>query len=393
MRKLVHAMLWTLGGEMRKRFVTSSDSKHLMSLCKLNPAQIRPFPLISGGIHSMRGSTELNVSPNLASINRKTKLDLAPARKIVRSVPAIKAAIHESVATPAEVSGSLAPGVLCDETFIKTFWRDNTDTPEGHHFMLSEPCLGTSAQLNCFVSHCWSPPSDWMVGEEEDAYALLPYEEAKSRELAELCIERMISMGSDEDPHQAWKRTTLWIDKASIPQNQGPEIKMKYVLMIEHFITLSDSLLVLLSHTYFTRLWCIYEWACFLISKDPRNIFIGSKYFMTPESQPKYLAAVRGISVAKAECFAESDRPILEAKVGQYYRDAASFERYVKITAVALLAKDMLEFATDEDDEKRWLLPWVDLARELNFHELVAAIEQAKPVQWHLDFGHGRYAL
>lgn len=111
---------------------------------------------------------------------------------------------------------------------------------------------------------------------------------------------------------------------------------------------------------------------------------------MTPESQPKYLAAVRGVSVAKAECFAESDRPILEAKVGQYYHSAASFERYVKITAIALLAKDMLEFATDEDDEKRWLLPWIDLARELNYHELVAALEQATPVKWHLDFGHGR---
>ena len=52
-------------------------------------------------------------------MNRKTKLDLEPARKIVRSVPAIKAAIHESVKTPADVLGSLAPGVQCDETFIK----------------------------------------------------------------------------------------------------------------------------------------------------------------------------------------------------------------------------------------------------------------------------------
>ena len=49
--------------------------------------------------------------------------------------------------------------------------------------------------------------------------------------------------------------TTLWIDKACIPQNKGAEIKMQYVLMIEHFINLSDSLLVLLSHSYFTRLW------------------------------------------------------------------------------------------------------------------------------------------
>ena len=60
---------------------------------------------------------------------------------------------------------------------------------------------------------------------------------------------------------------------------------------------------------------------------------------------------------------------------------------FPQITATALLCKDMFEFATDEHDENLWVTPWVDLAKELGYQELVDAFGKASPVQWHLDFG------
>jgi hypothetical protein len=246
------------------------------------------------------------------------------------------------------------------------------------------------------------------------------YEDAKAHELAEACIALVARRGTkrrdndggmlttprdgtalttprdgggggsddDADDPLAWQRLSLWVDKSCIPQ-RDPVVKARCVASIEHFLRLSETCIVLLSWSYFTRLWCVYEWACFLVAHKPTDVHVGLKSFISVPTLPLFLAAVRGISVANAQCFAESDRATLVTKVDEYYVGAAAFERFVKVTAIALIARDMMEFATDASDEEVWVAPWTELAADLRFDALVCALGRATPCAWHHEQGYG----
>jgi hypothetical protein len=82
------------------------------------------------------------------------------------------------------------------------------------------------------------------------------YEDAKAHELAEVAIAAIArKAGIDgEDPLTAWRSQMLWVDKACIPQDNA-EVKAQCIRSLERFIALSDNVVVLLSWSYFTRLW------------------------------------------------------------------------------------------------------------------------------------------
>merc|ERR1719183_2449931 len=118
-----------------------------------------------------------------------------------------------------------------------------------------------------------------------------------------------------------WEDLVCWVDKACIPQD-NEEAKKACVLLIEEFLKLSDGLIVLLSWHYFTRLWCVFEWACFLRLKSPLQVEIGCDAFLRvhpDETLPLYLEGIEKLSVKNAQCWVMSDHAILEAKVFRYY--------------------------------------------------------------------------
>ena len=130
-----------------------------MSLINVKADQLKAFPGLSAGLirlskrHETQAHSEDSDRACNSSLRFQTNLDLDPARKLVRGVLAAKVAMHESVKVPAVVSKILAPNVLCDQDFVLEFWRTNTDTQEGHNFMLSEPMsnadtLGGSCTLD-----------------------------------------------------------------------------------------------------------------------------------------------------------------------------------------------------------------------------------------------------
>ena len=43
---------------------------------------------------------------------------------------------------------------------------------------------------------------------------------------------------------------------------------------LEEFLSRCDRMIVLLSWHYFSRLWCMYEWAAFLVHHHPRELHV-----------------------------------------------------------------------------------------------------------------------
>jgi hypothetical protein len=82
----------------------------------------------------------------------------------------------------------------------------------------------------------------------------------------------------DRDAFQEVKRSvTVWVDRACIPQHD-PTKKAICVAQLENFVASSRRLVVLLTCRYLKRLWCLFEWACFLKIHPLKNVYLGSSF-------------------------------------------------------------------------------------------------------------------
>ena len=48
----------------------------------------------------------------------------------------------------------------------------------------------------------------------------------------------------------------------------------EHVARIEGFLKRCDGMVVLFSWHYFERLWCVFEWACFLVWHEPQSLHV-----------------------------------------------------------------------------------------------------------------------
>ncbi|CAE8693488.1 unnamed protein product, partial [Polarella glacialis] len=123
----------------------------------------------------------------------------------------------------------------------------------------------------------------------------------------------------------------FWIDKCCIRQGQ-PELMKLCILLIEEFIQLCDGMVVIFNWSYLTRLWCVYEWACFLVFHEPEDLTICAGSFYRDSTEALFLEAVRHFSVDACQCSVPADRDILEQKINGYYCSKGHFERFLQIT-------------------------------------------------------------
>merc|ERR1712232_415535 len=124
--------------------------------------------------------------------------------------------------------------------------------------MWSQDLCGSSelAALHArFLSHSWSPPAEW---EEVMGKGVL-YSEMKATEVCGVAKDLAASLTGD---HNKWTDVQFWVDKCCIPQG-NEELMTWCVGLLEEFIALADGLVVILTWSYFDRLWCVYEWVCF----------------------------------------------------------------------------------------------------------------------------------
>jgi len=127
----------------------------------------------------------------------------------------------------------------------------------------------------------------------------------------------------------------------------------------------------------------VYEWAAFLVCQNPMNVRMCADMMLRGSTVHLYTSCLRGFSVAAAECFNEEDRPVLLNKIDMYYTSVEAFEKFVRGTAIALLARcAAVPAGRSQLEADEVYSPWAPLAQELGFARLVDVLEAAEPGAW-----------
>lgn len=114
------------------------------------------------------------------------------------------------------------------------------------------------------------------------------YSDVKTAEISNVAKDLATVQFGD---HSRWNDIHFWVDKTCIPQGE-PELMRWCVGLLEEFLVLSDGL-VSMSWTYFERLWCVYEWACFLVFHGSESITLCASAVVRPTTLPHLLASIR----------------------------------------------------------------------------------------------------
>eukprot|EP00445_Apocalathium_hangoei_P043351 CAMPEP_0203974032 /NCGR_PEP_ID=MMETSP0359-20131031/99895_1 /ASSEMBLY_ACC=CAM_ASM_000338 /TAXON_ID=268821 /ORGANISM="Scrippsiella Hangoei, Strain SHTV-5" /LENGTH=607 /DNA_ID=CAMNT_0050912205 /DNA_START=98 /DNA_END=1917 /DNA_ORIENTATION=+ len=263
----------------------------------------------------------------------------------------------------------VATNVACSWTDVTRldemlyFWGTNIGSID--HFQMS--CKQDHADF--FVSHSWAEPPDWCTVMGCHAQ----YAEVKAAEL------QLVAADLAEERGLRWEEVTFWIDKCCIPQQH--QLMVTCVHHIEDFLQRCDRMIVLLTWHYFSRLWCVYEWAAFLAYHDAKNLRNSVETFMRPASRDLYLNAIPNISIQHCKCHDEKDRVVLKQKIVQYYVSEDAFENFAKGTAVAMMAMTVAQIAGRSDFLfETEFVPWIKLAYDIGQNDLANALLHADPV-------------
>lgn len=255
----------------------------------------------------------------------------------------------------ARTVGFDALGVTTPTSGVKVWMADTYDDKVArmcHHH--SSP-LKKGEKIDYFVSHAWTDPSA--------SFGTLKVLEFENQVTKHICLL-----------HKEADRKTLrfWMDKCCIPQHDS-ELKQNCVEHFEDFIRISNGAVVLLNALYLTRLWCLFEWACFIRFIHPSQIFVGFFYFTQGEpAKWEHLRLISDISLAGVRCSVEADRAILVRKVEQEFHSEAQFVRFVQLSLIALIVRDLLLgiAKNNEDAYSLYVGPFLSLCSELDLTEL-----------------------
>jgi hypothetical protein len=106
----------------------------------------------------------------------------------------------------------------------------------------------------------------------------------------------------------AGRNWTLWVDKGCVDHTPEGILRLaRYSFFFVENIMLSRNFMVILNDTYFTRLWCVYEFCIGIATKDPSNIVIALTPFLDVTRKPKVffsalMESVVNLSVSGCRC-------------------------------------------------------------------------------------------
>jgi len=164
----------------------------------------------------------------------------------------------------------------------------------------------------------------------------------------------------------------FWIERASLPQS-GPifELARSQSFFLLEYILLAKAMIAVASPHYFSRGWCLFEFASKLATaqdSDPAALGIAWKAFVSFGSRKDgfpvslYADVIRLISIETAEFSAATDRDILLSHVDKLFVSREAFDRFAKFVALARLGRSCY---TREDRR-----PFAVVALEEGFEEL-----------------------
>lgn len=251
----------------------------------------------------------------------------------------------------------------------RQFWESNVGRKED--YLLSRD----ATSVDVFCSHSWGAPPNW----EEVMGSSVNYADVKSTLLSVIAKDIAVL---EHGGLSAWDQVTFWVDKACIPQDIA-QLKDLCINMLDKFIHHSTYVCVLFTWSYLERLWCVYEWACILVEKDLRKVYIMNENLVTEKTLLLYIASIRNFSLANTKCFVESDRAILRAKIDKCYTSAQDFEKMVQAAAIALMARSMA-FRAGRSARlyEQFYMPFIELADELGFEDLGLALRTCNLDRW-----------
>lgn len=303
----------------------------------------------------------------LKDLTNEFRLDLVT--KLMRSVPASRIAVPWSKIKAPDTSTAGPSG--SSEAVTLEFWMPNQRLPDYYNWSVP-PKNDLISMLMCrFLSRAWDVPADWnkLIGEE------CTYSDVTA---AMLCTVAKDIAAQHLGDSERWSEVQFWIDKCCVRQDDT-EILLLNAGLIKQYVAHSSGMVVVLSWSYFSRLWCAFEWAVFFIVHSPDDLIICGEFLYREATEDSFIVAIRNFRVWKCECFSPSQRALLEDCITENFRSEQDFERFVKFTAIAMMGRCLV---LRRARSNLTLNRWTALAEELGFTDLSAALKSARPEQW-----------
>mmetsp|Transcript_43468 Transcript_43468/g.81059 ORF Transcript_43468/g.81059 Transcript_43468/m.81059 type:complete len:531 (-) Transcript_43468:36-1628(-) len=183
-------------------------------------------------------------------------------------------------------------------------------------------------------------------------------------------------------------------------------LRAECLLLADTMLTMHSGFVAVVGWNYFDRLWPLWEWAVFCARCGTGRVQLATDAF-TRRSVVEYHRAIRRLSVERALCRDERDRPILLDALESLFQcssrmemvevrklggenggvikermvDFSPVERFVRATAIAAFAREAA-LASSRELEKADESGWISLAEEFGLHDLHRALKMCKPWDW-----------
>ncbi|CAM9399015.1 unnamed protein product [Choristocarpus tenellus] len=264
-------------------------------------------------------------------------------------------------------------------------WRDPVPSDDDYSMSIKV------TKVDSFISHTWSRDRrDPMFTSNDE------YESYKASELHGALVDLLAVQGKGSDSGKEHP-VLVWVDKCCLPSD--PTKRRSVVEKhFEHIIKNSDRLLVLASTSYFTRLWCVYEWGLFVVTHRNccKAIKVCLAWLCRSENFqiPRMVHDIKCLSVKLLKCTESQDKEFITTSIKTRFNEVFLFEHMVKVSAICAMVMECtvlaLEFDTPEftDVEQAQLYlkqhlqwgkdkfekPWADLAGKLGMSEVERGI-------------------
>lgn len=238
-----------------------------------------------------------------------------------------------------------------------------------------------------FVSYAWEPPAqaDPRRGTKDGEEPYLPTEEQQTgqrekhtdaREWYAQALAKSVYLECRGQRGIHPKDLFFWIERGCLPQH-GPifDLARQRSFFLLEYILLSRALIAVVSPHYFSRGWCLFEFATKLATApegDSSSIGVAWKAFASFGTRRDgfqaelYAEVMQAISIEKAEFSLGEDREVLLAHVDRLFTSRASFDRFAKFAALLRLGRSCY---TQEDRA-----PFAELASREGFEDLGEAL-------------------